>query len=203
MTENSTITKTMSNHNVCSKRTNYIEWEEYFMAVAFLAAKRSKDPSTQVGACVVNNEKKIVGVGYNGMPTGCSDDDFPWSKNSENYLETKYPYVCHAELNAILNKNSSSVKDCTIYTTLFPCNECAKIIIQSGIKSIVYMSDKHAKANGTIASKRLFDATGVLYRQYTPKNDRIVVDFKNIDSQMSVLSSKTSQLSLTSEKDNK
>ncbi|XP_076646669.1 deoxycytidylate deaminase [Halictus rubicundus] len=179
MSENNTVIETKQ--NVCSKRTDYIDWDEYFMAVAFLAAKRSKDPSTQVGACIVNNERKIVGVGYNGMPTGCSDDDFPWTKDSSNRLETKYPYVCHAELNAILNKNNSSVKDCTIYVALFPCNECAKVIIQSGIKTVLYMSDKHAKKDETIAAKRLFDATGVKYRKYTPKHDRIVIDFKKID----------------------
>nr|XP_033327733.1 deoxycytidylate deaminase [Megalopta genalis]XP_033327735.1 deoxycytidylate deaminase [Megalopta genalis] len=177
MAESNTAIKTTNN----LKRANYIDWEEYFMAVAFLAAKRSKDPSTQVGACIVNNEKKIVGVGYNGMPIGCSDDDFPWSNKSENYLETKYPYVCHAELNAILNKNSSNIKDCTIYVALFPCNECAKVIIQSGIKTVVYMSDKNAEKNGTKAAKRLFDASGVLYRKYIPKNDSIVINFKEID----------------------
>ncbi|XP_076300043.1 deoxycytidylate deaminase [Lasioglossum baleicum] len=173
MTENSNIIE--------SKRTDYIDWDEYFMAVAFLAAKRSKDPSTQVGACIINDEKKIVGVGYNGMPIGCNDDDFPWSRNSSDRSETKYLYVCHAELNAVLNKNSSSVKNCTIYVALFPCNECAKVIIQSGIKTVVYMSDKHAKKKKTIAAKKMFNAAGVEYRKYTPKNNKIVIDFEEIN----------------------
>ncbi|XP_031838739.1 deoxycytidylate deaminase [Nomia melanderi] len=168
--------------NGSSKRTDYINWEEYFMAIAFLAAKRSKDPATQVGACVVNDENKIVGVGYNGMPIGCSDDEFPWSKNSDNRLETKYPYVCHAELNAILNKNSCSIKNCTMYVALFPCNECAKVIIQSGIKLVVYMSDKHAEKPETIAAKKLFNAAGVEYRKYVLKNEKIIIDFKEIES---------------------
>ncbi|XP_076249023.1 deoxycytidylate deaminase isoform X2 [Calliopsis andreniformis] len=151
------------------------------MATAFLAAKRSKDPCTQVGACIVNDEKRIVGIGYNGMPTGCSDDEFPWKKNSSNALDTKYLYVCHAEVNAILNKNSSDVKNCTIYIALFPCNECAKVIIQSGIKLVIYMSDKHVHKVETIAAKKMFDAAGVKYRQYTPKNKRIIIDFAEIN----------------------
>ncbi|XP_058452282.1 deoxycytidylate deaminase [Malaya genurostris] len=163
------------------KRVDYLDWSEYFMATAFLAAKRSKDPNTQVGACIVNSENKIVGVGYNGFPIGCNDDDFPWGKESSDPLETKYLYVCHAEMNAILNKNSSDVKDCTIYVALFPCNECAKIIIQSKIREVVYMSDKHAHKNTTIASKRMLEASGVKYRQFIPKNNRIVIDFSEID----------------------
>ncbi|KAG7203682.1 hypothetical protein KM043_013710 [Ampulex compressa] len=167
--------------DVNSKRSSYIDWDEYFMAVAFLAAKRSKDPCSQVGACIVNNDNKIVGVGYNGMPIGCDDNEFPWQKQSSDPLELKYLYVCHAEVNAILNKNSSDVKDCTIYVGLFPCNECAKIIIQSGIKSIVYMSDKHAHKVETIAAKRMFDAAGIKYRQYIPQNRKIVIDFSEIN----------------------
>ncbi|XP_026317976.1 deoxycytidylate deaminase-like [Hyposmocoma kahamanoa] len=147
------------------------------MAMAFLAAKRSKDPSYQVGACVVNKEKKIVGIGYNGMPNGCHDDDFPWAKNTESPLDSKFLYVCHAEMNAILNKNSADVKDCTIYVGLFPCNECAKIIIQSGIAEVVYMSDKNAHKDMYIASKRMFDATGIKYWQYKPKHNQIVINF--------------------------
>ncbi|XP_041943386.1 deoxycytidylate deaminase isoform X1 [Alosa sapidissima] len=114
------------------KREDYLEWPEYFMAVAFLSAQRSKDPSSQVGACIVNPENKIVGIGYNGMPNGCNDDLLPWARAAADRLDTKYPYVCHAELNAIMNKNSADVKGCTIYVALFPCNECAKLIIQAG-----------------------------------------------------------------------
>ena len=147
-----------------SKRNDYISWDEYFMGVAILSSKRSKDPSTQVGACIVNQEKKIVGIGYNGFPIGINDDEFPWSKTGE-YVDTKYPYVVHAEPNAILNA-TSSLKNCTIYVTLFPCCECAKLIIQSGIKEIVYVSDIHATDDTTIASKRLFDAANVKYRQF-------------------------------------
>ncbi len=140
----------------------HITWDEYFMGVAALSSKRSKDPNTQVGACVVNADKRIIGIGYNGFPTGCSDDVFPWGKESKNYLETKYPYVVHAEPNAILNC-TSSLKDATLYVTLFPCNECAKLIIQSGIKHVVYASDKYHDENQSIASRRMFDAAGVTY----------------------------------------
>ncbi|KAL0829945.1 hypothetical protein ABMA28_003417 [Loxostege sticticalis] len=164
-----------------TKREDYIDWTEYFMATAFLAAKRSKDPSYQVGACVVNKENKIVGVGYNGMPTGCSDEEFPWGKNTSSPLDNKHMYVCHAEMNAILNKNSADVKNCTIYVGLFPCNECAKIIIQSGITEVVYLSDEKGKKPIYQASKRMFDATGVKYWQYKPKRDKIVIDFSNIE----------------------
>ncbi|XP_015517717.1 deoxycytidylate deaminase [Neodiprion lecontei] len=163
------------------KRTDYLEWDEYFMATAFLAAKRSKDPCTQVGVCIVNRNNKVVGVGYNGMPIGCSDNEFPWAKNSANKLETKHLYVCHAEMNAILNKNSADVEDCRMYVGLFPCNECAKVIIQSGIKSVVYMSDKYSQKITTIAAKRMFDASGVRYRQYIPQNKQIVIDFSEIN----------------------
>ena len=142
----------------------HISWEEYFMGVALLSAKRSKDPSTQVGACVVNEDNRIIGIGYNGFPTGCSDADFPWGKSSENQLETKYPYVVHAEPNAILNC-TSSLKGATLYVTLFPCNECAKLIIQSGIKKVVYMSDKYRNTSSSIASRRMFDAANVEYIQ--------------------------------------
>ncbi|XP_063704784.1 deoxycytidylate deaminase [Culicoides brevitarsis] len=163
------------------KREDYISWPEYFMSIAFLAAKRSKDPSSQVGACIVNEDKKIVGVGYNGFPIGCDDNKFPWSKNAPDPLENKYMYVCHAEMNAILNKNCSDVRGCTIYVALFPCNECAKIIIQSGISKIVYLSDKHKEKASTIASKMMLDAAGVRYEQFMPKQKQIVIDFSEID----------------------
>lgn len=148
------------------KRENYISWDEYFMGIAKLSAQRSKDASTQVGACIVNEEKKIVAVGYNGMPTGCNDDDMPWERTGETSLETKYPFVCHAELNAILNRNTASLKNATLYVTLFPCNECAKAIIQSGIKKVVYAENKYADTEGVKASKLMFDKCGIETVQY-------------------------------------
>lgn len=154
----------MMEMNEMSKRLDYISWDEYFMGVAILSAKRSKDPSTQVGACIVNSDKKIVGIGYNGFPVGINDDEFSWNKG-DDYLNSKYPYVVHAEPNAILNA-TTNLAGCTLYVTLFPCNECAKLIIQAGIKEIVYMSDKHAMDLTTIASKRLFNASGVKLRSF-------------------------------------
>ncbi|XP_076767174.1 deoxycytidylate deaminase isoform X2 [Xylocopa sonorina] len=165
------------------KRENYMDWKEYFMALAFLSAQRSKDPKTQVGACIVNEEKKIVGIGYNGMPTGCSDDEFPWTKDSTDLLNRKSLYVCHAELNAVLNSNSRSIKNSTIFVTLFPCNECAKVIIQSGIKSVIYASDKHAKKDKTKAAKIMFNAAGVEYSQYFPKNEQLILNLSVIDNE--------------------
>ena len=135
------------------------------MGIALLSSMRSKDPSTQVGACIVNSEKRILSMGYNGMPRCCSDDDFPWDKN-ENPLDSKYLYVCHAELNAILNCASGNVRGCTVYTTLFPCNECAKAIIQSGIAEVVYMSDKYSDSDSVLASKRMFETAEVKFREY-------------------------------------
>lgn len=145
------------------KDKNYIVWDEYFMGVAILSSKRSKDPSTKVGACIVNEDKKIVGIGYNGFPAGCSDDVFPWDREGD-YLECKYPYVVHAEPNAILN-STVSLKNATIYVTLFPCNECAKLIIQSGIKEIVYMGDKYSGTPTDIASKRMLEAANIKTRK--------------------------------------
>ena len=144
------------------KRTDYISWDEYFMGIAILAAKRSKDPSTQVGACIVSPENIIISTGYNGMPKGCSDDEFPWARDGE---ETKYPYVVHAELNAILNANGRDLTGSRVYVALFPCNECAKAIIQSGVKEVVYLSDKYKDTMGNLASKRMLDAAGVKYTQ--------------------------------------
>ena len=146
-----------------NKRQNYLPWEDYFMNIAYLSAMRSKDPSTQVGACIVNPDKRIVAIGYNGFPRGISDDNFPWARKADDPLDTKYPYVCHAEMNAIMNKNSESLKNCDMYVTLFPCNECAKLIIQSGIKRVMYASDKYAQYMASKASKRMFDAVGVEY----------------------------------------
>ncbi len=162
-----------------SKRTDYLSWDEYFMGVAFLSAQRSKDPNTQVGACIVNPEKRIVGVGYNGFPRGCDDDALPWDRKGE-WLETKYPYVCHAELNAILNKNAADVEGCTLYVALFPCNECAKLIIQSGIKEVVYVSDKYHDEPMMRASRRMLEMAGVRCRQYTPPRN-LTIDFSQVD----------------------
>lgn len=147
------------------KRNDYLSWDQYFMGVAMLSAQRSKDPNTQVGACIVNCDHKILSMGYNGMPLGCCDDDMPWGKE-EDPLESKYLYVCHAEMNAILNYGGGSLKDAIVYVTLFPCNECAKAIIQSGIKEIVYLSDKYADSDSTKASKKMFDMVGITYRQF-------------------------------------
>ncbi|CAB4035453.1 deoxycytidylate deaminase [Paramuricea clavata] len=163
------------------KRSDYLHWDEYFMAVAFLSAQRSKDPNSQVGACIVNEEKKIVGIGYNGMPNGCSDDTLPWARKADDDLDTKYPYVCHAEMNAILNKNSSDVKGCTIYVALFPCNECAKLIIQSGIKKIVYLSDKYHHQPNMKASRILLDMAKIKYVKFEPERKTILVDFMSIE----------------------
>ncbi len=151
------------------------------MGVAFLSAQRSKDPNTQVGACIVNKEKKIVGIGYNGFPWGCSDEELPWDREAESWVDTKYPYSCHAELNAILNKNTADVKGCTLYVALFPCNECTKLIIQSGIREVVYVSDKYHSLETMKASRRMLDMTGVTYRQYTPSMPKIVIDFSRIE----------------------
>ena len=144
-------------------RTDYISWDEYFMGVALLSAKRSKDPSTQVGACIVNENKRIVGIGYNGFPKGCDDKIFPWEREGK-FLTTKYAYVVHAEVNAILN-SSANLEGATLYVSLFPCNECAKVIIQSGIKHIVYMDDKYNGTPSDIASKKMLDAAKVKYRK--------------------------------------
>ncbi len=199
--------ETVNEAEIILKRVNAIDWDDYFMAISFLSAMRSKDPSTQVGACIVNADKRIVGIGYNGFPRGCSDDILPWSRTADDELDTKYPvrkcsfnksnssinfvmhlsqYVCHAEVNAILNKNSSDVKGCTvcilltaavwlcgscgllffvqIYVALFPCNECAKMIIQSGIKEVVYLSDKYKNTTSMKASRRMMNMAGVSSR---------------------------------------
>lgn len=158
------------------KRNDYISWDEYFMGVAILAGMRSKDPSTQVGACIVDNDNKILSQGYNGLPRGCSDDEFPWNREG-NMLETKYPYVVHAELNAILNSRGTSLVGSKIYVDLFPCNECAKAIIQSGIKEVVYLSDKYADTDIVKASKRMFSAAGVKMTKLEPKNKNIEISF--------------------------
>ncbi len=162
------------------KRTDYITWDEYFMGVALLSARRSKDPNTQVGACIVNAKNKIVGAGYNGLPAGCDDDDFPWAKTGD-FLETKYPYICHAELNAILNNIGMDLQGCKIYTALFPCNECTKAIIQSGITEIIYLSDKYAGNDTFIASKKMLDTAGIKYRKVTARMDELLLSFREKD----------------------
>ena len=147
------------------------------MSVAFLSSMRSKDPSTQVGACIVNVDSRIIGIGYNGFPRGCGDDSLPWSRVGASELDTKYPYVCHAEVNAILNKCAADVKGARIYVALFPCNECAKMIIQSGIKEVVYLSDKYHDTNTCVASRRMFQMSGVNTRQHIPEATQIVINF--------------------------
>ncbi len=149
------------------KRDGYLEWDAYFMGVAILSSYRSKDPGTQVGACIVSKNNRIMSVGYNGMPSGCSDDVYPWERDGDA-LNTKYLFVCHAELNAILNFRGGSLEGSRIYTTLFPCNECAKALIQSGISEIVYMQDKYSETDSVIASKKMMDSAGVKYRKYEP-----------------------------------
>ena len=158
-----------------NKRKDYISWDEFFMGIAKLSAGRSKDPSTQVGACIVSGDNRILSIGYNGAPNGFSDEQFPWGREGEN-LDTKYPYVCHAELNAILNYRGSKkdLESAKIYVDLFPCNECAKIIIQSGIKEVIYLSDKYANCENNIASRRLFDECGVTYKKIQLEDEKTI-----------------------------
>ena len=147
------------------KRSDYISWDEYFMGIAILSGERSKDPNTQVGACIVGEDNRILSVGYNGFPNGCSDELFPWAREGDE-LETKYPFVAHSELNAILNYRGGNLEGTKLYVSPFPCNECAKAIIQAGIKTVIYDSDKYDGTPGNIASKKMFDAAGVKYKQY-------------------------------------
>ncbi len=149
------------------KRLDYITWDEYFMGIAKLSAQRSKDPSTQVGACIVSEDNKVVSIGYNGMPCGCNDDDMPWLNGEE--LESKYLYVCHAEFNAILNSPTPVLKGTKLYVTLFPCNECAKAVIQSGIKEIIFLDDKYHDTIECRASRRMFDLAKVKYHKFAGK----------------------------------
>ena len=155
------------------KRKDYISWDEYFMGIAKLSALRSKDPNTQVGACIVSPEHKILSMGYNGFPIGCSDDDFSWSREGE---DNKYLYTTHSELNAILNYRGGSLDGTTIYVTLFPCNECAKAIIQSGIREVVYACDKYADTMSVVASKRMLESSGVTVREYVPTDRTVTLD---------------------------
>ena len=159
------------------KRADYINWDEYFMGIAMLAARRSKDPNTQVGACIVSQDNIIISTGYNGMPKGCSDDEFPWARSGGTDADTKYPYVVHAELNAILNANGRDLRGSRIFVALFPCNECAKAIIQSGVKEVLYLSDKYNGTLGNLASKRMMDAAGVKYTKLKMEHESITLDF--------------------------
>ncbi|MBQ6470041.1 MAG: dCMP deaminase family protein [Lachnospiraceae bacterium] len=158
------------------KRQDYLTWDEYFMGVAKMSAMRSKDPNTQVGACIVSEDNKILSMGYNGFPTGCSDDDFPWAREGDDPLKTKYFYAAHSELNAILNYRGGSLEGAKIYVTLFPCNECAKAIIQAGIRTVIYDSDKYADQPATVASRRMFNAAGVRYYHYTSSGRRVELE---------------------------
>lgn len=162
------------------KREGYISWDEYFMGIALLLGHRSKDPNTQVGACIVNDKNRIVGTGYNGLPIGCHDDEFPWAKTGE-FLETKYPFVCHAELNAILNNIGMDLRNCKIYTALFPCNECTKAIIQSGITEVVYLSDKYEGTDPAKASRMMLDKAGVTYRKVKVNISSLTLSFNEAD----------------------
>lgn len=157
------------------KREDYLKWDEYFMGIAILSSCRSKDPNTGVGSCIVGRDNRILSLGYNGMPIGCSDDMFPWAREGDP-LETKYVYVCHAELNAILNYNGGSLQGARIYTTLFPCNECTKSIIQKGIQEVIYLSDKYSDTDSVIAAKRMMDAAGVVYRKYVPSQKEVILN---------------------------
>ena len=166
-----------------NKRKDYISWDEYFMGIAVLASKRSKDPSTQVGACIVegecstnSNPNTILSIGYNGFPIGCSDDEFPWGRDGD-MLDTKYPFVVHAELNAILNAKGKSLIGSKIYVALFPCHECCKSIIQSGIKEVIYLSDKYAETDSVKASKKMFNSAGVKLTQLVLSKKEIVLSF--------------------------
>ena len=157
------------------KKADYLSWDEYFMGIAYLSAMRSKDPSTQVGACIIDEDKKIIGLCYNGFPIGSNDDEMPWNKEGE-FLDTKYPYVVHAELNAILN-SIKSLKNCTIYVTHFPCNECAKAIVQSGIKKVIYFSDKHKDKDSTKASRRILENAGLEVKKVEVRKNSLQINF--------------------------
>ena len=160
-----------------------ISWQQYFMGVAKLSAHRSKDPNTQVGACIVSPENKIVGVGYNGLPWGCEDDKFPWQAREGDLYDTKYPYVVHAEQNAILNARGKNLEGCSIYVNLFPCHDCARNIIQSGIKKVYYLEDKYKDTDSTKASKFMFEKAKVECIRLKPRTDKIEISFKTQDQE--------------------
>ena len=156
------------------KRQDYLKWDDYFMGIALLSSMRSKDPNTCVGSCIVSQDNKILSVGYNGMPQGCSDDEYPWERDGEP-LDTKYLYVCHAELNALLNYTGTNLHNSRLYTTLFPCNECTKALIQAGIAEVIYLEDKYADTSSNRAAKRMMDSSGVTYKIYHPSNKDITL----------------------------
>jgi dCMP deaminase len=159
-----------------AKRQGYITWDEYFMGVSLISAERSKDPNTQVGACIVDGKKRIIGIGYNGFPRGCPDDQLPWDRQAENQNDTKYPYIVHAEANAILN-STKELEGATLYVALFPCNECTKLIIQSGIKDIVFLSDKYADTDPVKASKKMLDMAKVKYSRLESERKEITLHY--------------------------
>lgn len=160
-----------------SKREGYISWDDYFMGVALLSGQRSKDPSTQVGACIVNYDNRIVSIGYNGFVNGCSDEDFPWEREGD-FLQTKYPFVVHAEQNAILNSKSKSLDKCRIYVNLYPCHDCARNIIQSGIREVIYLSNKYEETDSIKASKMMFEKSGVKLTQLTSETKEIIISLR-------------------------
>jgi len=162
------------------KRKNYISWDDYFMGIALLSAKRSKDPGKRVGSCIVNKYNKIIGIGYNGFPIGCSDDDLPWNSESDDILEKKNTYVVHSEVNAILN-STMDLHGAKLYVLLYPCNECAKIIIQSGIKEVVYLQE-YRHTDSAKATERMFKLAGIETRQFKPHSNKIIINFENIFS---------------------
>uniref|UniRef100_A0A7S1MC63 dCMP deaminase n=1 Tax=Alexandrium catenella TaxID=2925 RepID=A0A7S1MC63_ALECA len=165
---------------VCGPRTDALSWDDYFMSVAYLTAMRSKDPATQVGACIVNDLNRIIGVGYNGLPSGVPNESLSWARESpEGELATKYPYVVHAELNAIMNKNAESCRNCRLYSTLHPCNECAKVIIQSGIKCVTFSSDKHHDRPSFVAARKLFKLAGVETRRFSPQKANLQINLRD------------------------
>ncbi len=159
------------------KRKDYLDWNECFMLMVDLIAKRSKDPNTQCGSCIVNDENIVIGLGYNGFPRGCSDDELPWGREGA-VMDNKYAHVVHAEANAIMNANNS-VRGCKLYVNLFPCNECAKVIIQSGIKEVIYNSDKYADVDIFKVSRKLLEMAKIKLTQYAPKNK---LEVKNIEN---------------------
>jgi dCMP deaminase len=149
---------------------SHLSWDEYFMAIALLTARRSKDPNTQVGACIVSRRRIILACGYNGFTAGCSDDAFPWQRSAPDPKHTKYMYVCHAEVNAILNCHASHSEQegATLYVTLFPCYQCAQAIVQARIRRVVYLKDPYHDDEKFQASRRIFDMADVEYEAFRP-----------------------------------
>lgn len=160
------------------KKQDYLTWDQYFMGIAKMSAMRSKDPHTSVGACIVGEDNKILSMGYNGMPRGCSDEEFPWGRDGDDPLETKYIYVCHAELNSILNYSGSgsNLRGAKIYTTLFPCNECTKALIQVGIKEVIYQDNLYPDSASVVAAKKMLKSAGITYRAYESAGRDVVIN---------------------------